>query len=176
MSTTAAPAPHAPSLRTRARLGWQNLAGRCAKHWRAIRPGPEARRGAIYGTLAAATACVVLAGLYLRTGFGYAFDFAFAIVFVAVLIPLVAVLVALVLTIAGTLPRLATGWIVGSCVIVMLEWWPPHIGIAMAIAVGLAEGFLGATIATFAVGRFADAALSKRIITVLLFSLAVAAN
>src|SRR6266436_4652306 len=176
MSTTAAPAPHDPSLRTRARLGCQNLADCCAKHWMAIRPGPEARRGAVCGTLAAATACVVLAGLYLRTGFGYAFDFAFAIVFAAVLIPLVAIVVALLLTIAGTLPRMATGWIIGSCVIVMLEWLPPHVGIAMAIVVGLAEGFLGATIATFAVGRFADAASSKKIITVLLFLLAVAAN
>src|SRR5260370_7753803 len=71
---------------------------------------------------------------------------------------------------------MATGWIIGSCVIVMLEWLPPHVGIAMAIVVGLAEGFLGATIATFAVARFADAALSKKIITVLLFLLAVAAN
>src|SRR5260370_31526004 len=58
----------------------------------------------------------------------------------------------------------------------MMEWLPPHVGIAMAIVVGLAEGFLGATIATFAVGRFADAPLSKKIITVLLFLLAVAAN
>ena len=142
----------------------------------AIRPGPEARRGAVCGTLVAAAACVVIAGLYLRTGFGYAFDFAFVILFATVLIPLVAVVVALLLTIAGTLPRMATGWIIGSCVIVMLAWLPPHIGIAMAIVVGLAEGFLGAAIATFAVGRFAEAALSKKIITVVVFLLAVTAN
>ncbi|HUM16659.1 MAG TPA: MFS transporter [Candidatus Nitrosotalea sp.] len=142
----------------------------------AIRPGPEARRGAACGTLAAAAACVVIAGLYLRTGFGYAFDFVFAIFFAAVLIPLVAVVVALLLTIAGTLPRLATGWIIASCVIVMLEWFPPHVGIPAAIVVGLTEGLLGATIATFAVGRFAQAALSKRILTVLLFLIAVTAN
>jgi dienelactone hydrolase len=142
----------------------------------AIRPGPEARRGAVCGTLVAAAACVVIAGLYLRTGFGYAFDFAFVILFATVLIPLVAVVVALLLTIAGALPRMATGWIIGSCVIVMLAWLPPHIGIAMAIVVGLAEGFLGAAIATFAVGRFAEAALSKKIITVVVFLLAVTAN
>jgi dienelactone hydrolase len=142
----------------------------------AIRPGPEARRGAVCGTLVAAAACVVIAGLYLRTGFGHAFDFAFVILLAAVLIPLVAVVVALLLTIAGTLPRMATGWIIGSCVIVMLAWLPPHIGIAMAIAVGLAEGFLGAAIATFAVGRFAEAASSKKIVTVVVFLLAVTAN
>jgi hypothetical protein len=142
----------------------------------AIRPGPEARRGAVCGTLVAAAACVVIAGLYLRTGFGYAFDFAFVILLATVLIPLVAVVVALLLTIAGTLPRMATGWIIGSCVVVTLAWLPPHVGIAMAIVVGLAEGFLGAAIATFAVGRFPEAALSKKIITVVVFLLAVTAN
>ena len=142
----------------------------------AIRPGPEARCGAVCGALVAAAACVVIAGLYLRTGFGYPFDFAFVILSAAVLIPLVAVVVALLLTIARTLPRMATGWIIGSCVIIMLAWLPPHIGIPMAIVVGLAEGFLGAAIATFAVGRFAEAALSKKIITVVVFLLAVTAN
>ena len=94
----------------------------------------------------------------------------------AVLIPLVAVVVALLLTIAGTLPRMATGWIIGACVVVMLAWLPPHVGIAMGIAVGLVEGFLGAAIATAAVGRFAEAASSKRIITAVVFLLAVTAN
>ena len=128
----------------------------------AIRPGPEARRGAVWGTLAAAAACVVIAGLYLRTGFGYAFDFAFAVVVAAVLIPLVAVIVALLLTIARKLPRMATGMIVGSCSIVMLVWFPPQLGILMAIVVGLAEGFLGATIATFVAGRFAKRRGARR--------------
>ena len=174
--TTAAPGPDHPSLRTRARRWWQNVGARCATPWRAIRPGPEARRGAVGGTLAAAAACVVIAGLYLQSGFGYAFDFAFVILCATVLIPLVAVVVALLLTIAGTLPRMATGWIIGASVIVMLAWLPPHVGIAMGIVVGLAEGFLGAAIATVAVGRFAEAALSKRIITVVVFLLAVTAN
>lgn len=141
-----------------------------------MRPGPEARHGAVCGTLFAAAACVVIAGLYLRTGFGYPFDFALVILLATVLIPSVAVVVALLLTIAGALPRMATGWIIGSCVIVMLAWLPPHIGIAMAIVVGLAEGFLGAAIATFAVGRFTDAASSKKVITVVVFLLAVTAN
>jgi len=142
----------------------------------AIRPGPEARRGAVWGTLAAAAACVVIAGLYLRTGFGYAFDFAFAIVVAAILIPLVALVVALLLTIARKLPRMATGMIAGSCSIVMLVWFPPQLGIGMAIAAGLIEGFLGATLATFLVGHFAQAARSKKIITVVLCLLAVSGN
>src|SRR5258706_4632004 len=149
------PEPDHPSLRNRARRWWQNVVARCATHWRAIRPGPEARRGAVWGTLAAAAACVVIAGLYLRTGFGYTFDFAFATVVAAILIPLVAVIVALLLTIARKLPRMATGMIVGSCSIVMLVWSPPELGVGMAIAAGLIEGFLGAAIATFVVGNFA---------------------
>jgi dienelactone hydrolase len=142
----------------------------------AIRPGPEARRGAVWGTLAAAAACVVIAGIYLRTGFGYAFDFTFAVVVAAVLIPLVAVIVALLLTIARKLPRMATGMMVGSCAIVMLVWFPPQLGILMAIVVGLMEGFLGAAIATFVAGRFAQAALSKKIVTASLSVLAIGAN
>src|SRR6266852_603988 len=108
MSITAEPAPGEarPPLLTRVKLWWRIVCNWCARHWMAIRPGPEARRGAVWGTLAAAAACVVIAGLYLRTGFGYAFDFAFAIVVAAILIPLVAVVVALLLTIARKLPRM----------------------------------------------------------------------
>ena len=156
MSDDAPPVPTEarPSLRTRVTVWWRRSAGWCARYWRKVRPGPEARRGAVWGTLAAAAICVFIAGLYLRTGFGYAFDFAFAIS-AAVLVPLVALAVALLLTIARRLPRMATGMMVGSCAIVMLVWGPPQLGILMAIVVGLAEGFLGATIATFLAGGFA---------------------
>src|SRR3989449_11553769 len=101
ISTAALPVPEeaSPSLRIRAKLWRRKVGDWCAARWMAIRPGPEARRGAVWGTLAAAAACVIIAGLYLRTGFGYVFDFSFAVVFAAVLIPLVAVSVALLLTI-----------------------------------------------------------------------------
>jgi dienelactone hydrolase len=167
--------PHQP-LRARAKLWWRKGRDWCGRQWRQIRPGPEARRGAVWGTLAAAALCVVIAGLYLRSGFGYAFDFAFAIVFAAVLIPLMALAVALLLTIARKLPRMATGMIVGSCAVVMMAWGPPQLGFPMAIAIGLAEGFLGATIATFVAGDFGAAALSKKIVAVSLCVLAVAFN
>jgi dienelactone hydrolase len=167
--------PHQP-LRARAKLWWRKGLNWCGRQWRQIRPGPEARRGAGWGTLAAAALCVVIAGLYLRSGFGYAFDFAFAIVFAAVLIPLMALAVALLLTIARKLPRMATGMIVGSCTVVMMAWGPPQLGFAMAIAIGLAEGFLGAAIATFVAGNFREAALSKKIVTVSLCVLAVTFN
>ncbi len=168
------------SLRVRAMALWGKLRRWWTRNWMAIRPGPEARRGAVWGTLGAAAACVVIAGLYLRTGFGYAFDFAFAIVFAALVISLAALAVALVLTIARKLPRLATGMIVGSCSIVMLAWEPLELGVPIAIAIaivaGVTEGILGAALASFVSGRFRQEALRKRIIVSLLFLAAVAAN
>jgi dienelactone hydrolase len=155
---------------------WRSGLAWCASKWGLVRPGPEARRGAVWGTLAAAAICVVVAGLYARTGFGYAFDFALVVVFAAVLIPLTTLAVALLLTVARKLPRMATGMIVGSCAIVMLVWMPPELGLSMAIAIGLAEGVLGAAIATFAAGHFGEAALSKKIVTVSLCVLSVAFN
>src|SRR5713226_4619455 len=163
-----------PSLRSRGKLLWRKIAEWSRRQWMAIRPGPEARRGAVWGTLAAAAVCVVIAGLYLRTGFGYLFDFAFAILVSAALIPLVALAVALLLTIARNLPRFATGMIIGSCTIVALVWSPPQPGFPMAVAAGLAVGFVGATLATFFSGHFAQAALSKKIITSVLCVLALA--
>jgi dienelactone hydrolase len=155
---------------------WRRLRDWSSQQWAAIRPGREARRGAVWGTLAAAAVCVIVGGLYLQTGFGYIFDFAFCILFAAVFIPLVALLVVLLLSIFRKLPRYATGVIVGSCMAVMMLWGPPQLGVFMAILMGLAAGMLGATIATFFWGNFGQAALSKKIIVALLFLLALAGN
>jgi len=58
ISTAALPVPEeaSPSLRIRAKLWWRKVGDWCAARWMAIRPGPEARRGAVWGTLAAAVA------------------------------------------------------------------------------------------------------------------------
>src|SRR5271165_3116201 len=103
-ATPSAPLPPGASLQPDQRSRWRKLRDWCSKQWTAIRPGPEARRGAVWGTLAAAAICVVIGGLYIRTGFGYLFDFLFCILFAAILIPLVALLVVLLLTIARKLP------------------------------------------------------------------------
>ena len=164
------------SLWTRGQDMWLRIKVWWVKNWALIRPGPEVRRGAVWGALAAAAATVVIGGLYLRTGFGYAFDFAFAILFAALCIPLVVLAVMLLLTILRKLPRLATGMIVGSCAVVMMLWGPPILGIPIAIVVGVVEGVLGATIATFVAGGFAQAALSKKILVSLLFLGGIAGN
>lgn len=155
---------------------WRMVRDWSSRHWAAIRPGPEARRGAVWGTLAAASVCVIIGGIYLQSGFGYLFDFAFCIVFAVLFIPLAALLVALLITIFRRLPRFPTGFIIGSCVIVMALWGPPELGIVMAIGIGLSTGILGATIATFLRGNFQQAALSKKIVVMSLFVLALAGN
>src|SRR5580658_3925630 len=175
-ASTAAPLSPDPPAHPEARSRWRRLRDWWSVQWAAIRPGIEARRGAVWGTLAAAAVCVVMGGLYIDTGFGYVFDFAFCILFAAIFIPLVALLVVLLLSIARKLPRFATGLIVGSCFIVMTLWGPPQLGALAAILVGLATGILGATIATFFWGNFGEAALSKKIVVALLFVLALAGN
>jgi hypothetical protein len=124
-ASTAAPLSPDPPAHPEARSRWRRLRDWWSVQWAAIRPGIEARRGAVWGTLAAAAVCVAIGGLYIDTGFGYVFDFAFCILFAAIFIPLVALLVVLLLSIARKLPRFATGLIVGSCFIVMTLWGPP---------------------------------------------------
>jgi dienelactone hydrolase len=171
------------SLSTRAESAWFQVKAVWlkvkvwwSKNWMLIRPGPESRRGAVWGTLAAAAATVVIGGLYLQTGFGYVFDFAFATLFAALCIPLTALAVTLLLTILRKLPRLASGLVVGACMVVMMLWGPPELGVPMAIAVGLTAGILGATIATFIAGGFGQAALRKKILVAFLFVGGVAGN
>ena len=164
------------SLWARGKGVWLTIKAWWSKNWMLIRPGPEARRGVVWGTLAAAAATVVIAGLTMKTGFGYAFDFAFAVVFAALCIPLVMLGVMLLLTILRKLPRLATGTVIGCCVIVMMLWGPFDLRVAMAVAVGLIEGVLGATIATFVAGGFGQAALRKKILVSLLLVSGVGGN
>src|SRR5215472_11599972 len=171
------------SLSTRAESAWFQVKAVWlkvkvwwSKNWVLIRPGPESRRGAVWGTLAAAAATVVIGGFYLQTGFGYVFDFAFATLFAALCIPLTALAVTLLLTILRKLPRLASGLVVGACMVVMMLWGPPELGVPMAIAVGLTAGILGATIATFIAGGLGQAALRKKILVAFLFVGGVAGN
>jgi dienelactone hydrolase len=151
------------------------MATAALKRWWAAR-GPLGPSPAGIGTLVAAALCVVIAGLYLRTGFGYAFDFLFAIAVAVIAIPLIALVVALLLVIARKLPPLQTGWIVGACAIVALVWFPPQLGVLFAVAIGLAEGTLGAVLANVVSGRFRSAVRWRKIANVVLGVLALAAN
>ena len=164
------------SLWGRGKDVWLRIKVWWSQNWMLIRPGPEVRRGAVWGTVAAAAASVVIAGLCLKTGFGYAFDFGFATLFAALCVALIMLGVMLLLTILRKLPRVVTGIVIGCCVIVMILWGPSELGVPLAIVVGLVEGVLGATIATFIAGEFAQSALRKKILVSLLFVGGVAGN
>lgn len=155
---------------------WRRFRAWCSRKWAAIRLGPEALRGAIWGTLVAAVICVVVGGLSLRTGFGYLFDFAFCAVFAAILVPLVALAVSLLIVIFRKLPPFSAGLILGCFTIVVALWGFGELGFYMALGIALSTGFLGATIATFFFGRFGQAALAKKIIVVALFILSLAGS
>ena len=58
----------------------------------------------------------------------------------------------------------------------MLLWGPPQLGVLLAAGIGIAEAFLGATIATYLTSGFRRAAPGKKAVTSILLVLAVAAN
>ena len=73
---------------TRVKQWWSKSAAWCSNFWSKVRPGPEAHRGALAGTLAAAAASIVVAAYAIKTGFGLLFDFLFCLGVAAILIPL----------------------------------------------------------------------------------------
>jgi len=158
------------TIRTR----WSQLGNWRRRTWGNIRPGPEARKGAVWAILAASVWAAIVGGIYLQSGFSRWIDFPFAFAVGGIGIPLVAVVVAFLLTLLRKLPRLATGFIVGGCIFIGLAF--NVVGPVFGALVGLLEGVLGATIATFFFGHFRQAALSKRIITFVLFAAALAGN
>jgi hypothetical protein len=154
---------------------WYKLRDWWRRTWSDIRPGPEARKGAAWAIVAAATGAAIVGGYTLHSGFGSWADFAFAFAIAGLGIPLIAVIVAFLLTILRKMPRFIAGIIFGACLFIALLW-PPPLGIGMGVIFGLTAGVLGATIATFFSGHFSEAARSKKILTIVLCVLAIAAN
>src|SRR5579871_4906617 len=159
---------------TSIRFRWNQFRAWCRRTWSDIRPGPEARKGAVWAILAAALWAALVGGDYLQSGFGPWIDYPFALVVAALCVVLIALVVALLLTIFRKLPRMAAGAMTGGCVFVALVFMP--IGPALGPVVAVLEGFLGAAIATILFGNFRQAALSKKIITGLLLLVALAGN
>src|ERR1700722_1591983 len=155
--------------RWRAIRDWSSLA------WSNIRPGPEARKGAIWGALLLALWIAIVGGIYLQSGFGLAVDIAFPLPIAVLGIPLVALAVWLLLTILHKLPRFFSGFLIGICVLVGLAFFP-QFGIPLGAILLLIECTLGATLATLLAGHFREAHLSKKIITITLCVAAIAAN
>ncbi len=160
---------------TRIRALWSKLANFWLRFWRDIRPGPEARKGAVWAAIATVVWAAIVGGVDLKLGFGLGLDLLFAFLIALIGIPLAALIVALLFTIVRHLPRFASGIFIGAFVFISLLWIPP-LGLVMAAVLLVIEGALGATIATFWKGRFLDAGRSKKIVTVAVCVCAVAAN
>lgn len=144
-----------------------------SRFWKDVRPGPETRKGAEWGSVAAAFVAVIIAGWYINTGFGLWVDLGFCLVVGALIILVSAGLVPLLLTVFRKLPRLASGLIIGSIMVIFMAFQP--IGIGLGPVVCLSAGFFGATIATLLSGNFGGGTAKKKVITIGLFVLSLAA-
>src|ERR1700722_20149800 len=154
---------------------WRGVRDGWGRAWANVRPGPEARKGAVWGAVLVALWIAIVGGIYLQSGFGLAVDLAFTLTVAAVGVPLAALLIALLLKLLRKLPLLFTGLLIGACLLVGLAF-PPELGIPFGAILLLIECTLGATLATLLAGHFREAHLSKRIITVTLCVAAIAGN
>ncbi len=153
---------------------WRAAARWFSRIWADVCPGPEARRGAVWGSISAASVCTLIAGRYLNTGFGLWIDILFCIVVAALLILVSAGLVSLLLTILRKLPRLVSGLIFGSIAVIALTFMPLGIGVGPLVC--LSAGILGAAIATWFSAGFSGANTKKKAVTIGLFVLSLAAT
>ena len=155
-----------------ARKLWLRVKSWSARIWGELRPGPEVRRGAVWGCALAAVPALVVAVRFVKLGFGWWVNVLFVVVAAAILMLLAVAVVPLLLTIFRKLPRLASG-IVCGCVLIYLAAFAP-VGIALGPLVCLAAGTLGATIATWRSGSLRAAAKKKVAATAILGVLAAA--
>ena len=162
-----------PTFRQRIVKLWRTIAAWFARFWADVRPGPEARRGAAWGCLAAAFVGAVIAGRYMKTGFGWWIDFLFCFAVAALVILISAGLVPLLLTILRKLPRLASGIILGSVLVIALVFMPLGLGVGPIAC--LPAAVLGAALATLFSAGFRQAATRKKALTIGLFVLSLAA-
>ena len=80
---------------------WRAFRDWAARSWALIRPGREARRGALWGAFLVAFAIALVGGIYLQSGFGLAIDLAFAFTVALLGVPVVALIVWLLMTFAA---------------------------------------------------------------------------
>src|SRR5579863_2018337 len=126
---------------------WRALRDWSTRAWANIRPGPEARRGALWGAILVALWIAIVAGIYFQSGFGLPIDLAFTLTVAALGIPLVALLVWLILTMLRKLPRIFTGILIAVCLLVGMAFFP-QLGIPLGAFLLLIECTLLATLAT----------------------------
>ncbi len=141
---------------------WTRLCAWWKRTWANIRPGAETRPGVYWASSLTALAAALTGGINLKSGFGLAFDLPFALLVAALGIGLFALLAALLLSILRRLPKLLSGVVLGACLFVSLVL-PPSGFVWVPLA-----AIAGAAVATIWKGQFAEAHLSKKILTVVL--------
>ena len=129
-------------------LNPRSIGSWCRRTWSEIRPGSEARRGAVWAALATVIWAVLVGALNLKLGYGGWVNFLFACAVAALGIPVVALAVALLLTIFRKLPRRVTGFLVGAFLFLSALFWFDSLGFWTAGAVLAIECTLGAAVAT----------------------------
>jgi hypothetical protein len=174
MSTVPEPAPQPkPSILSRARNVSARVWRAIVSFWRDIRPGPEAARGIIWGSFAAAAFWTIASAISVRTGLGVVPDLLIALVVAAIIVAVSALLVWLLMTAARHLPRWTVGFLIGS-IGVYIASAGTDFGTLIGLIVVLTAATLGATVATLLFG-FGNARRSKKIVVAALFALSLAA-
>ena len=149
---------------------FRRVAAWFTRFWSDVRPGPEARVGALRGGFVAAIAGVAIAARYLDSGFGLWIDTVFCIVAAGLIVLISIAVVPLLLTVFRGMPRLAAGLLVGFGVIIALALAP--LGFVLGPLICVAAALFGATLASFWAGV---PNIRKKVVTGLLFGLSLAA-
>jgi dienelactone hydrolase len=141
-------------------------------------PGLCARRGAVIGSIGAVLLLMGYSGvLILRTGWGAVFDISIGVVIGALLIGVSTLGIMLCLAILSKLPRVFTGFIVGSIIaVMMLLQAPPDVALPLAAGIVIGSALMGGSIAVVTASNFRSSRWPKKvaIVALLLFSVGTA--
>jgi dienelactone hydrolase len=143
---------------------WSALRGWWQRQWAALNPGPEARRGALCGTLVFVAIFAIEDVISQPSGFGLAVDVGFTIALSVVVITVITLVVALFIVIVRQLPLLCTGVLLGSSglmAIASVAQPSPRLYL-LALAFCLAGATMGGAIATIRLKRFAQSSIPSR--------------
>jgi dienelactone hydrolase len=119
--------------------------------WQTMQPGPRARKGAAWGAATAAAVAAGFCGIWLEPGLGKPWDVPAGIFAALLLSALTGLGLILALKLLNLLPRFL-GWAgfaaIGAAVLAGLAFGlPPELGSLIGVAIALAAGALGGSVA-----------------------------
>ncbi len=145
------------------------------RFWKSIQPSKEALQGSIFAAIATVLWAIFVGASSLESGFGLWVDLLFALLVAVLAIPLVMFVTALLLMLLRVLPPRLTGFFLACGLLISALWFSPTGG-ELASVLFFVECALGATLATIVTGNLRTAPSAKRIVTLSIFVLAIAAN